>query len=87
MGVSHEMLRELLEGQLLMFRLFLLVFPLMILLLVAVVFGQEGQKRVPVFPLVEPGVLHKLIQLDQVSDPEVDTLPQHPAGTQDGGQA
>ena len=81
--MSHELLRELLEGQLLM----LLVFPLMFLLLVPVVFGQEGQKGVPVCLLVEPGVFHKLIQLGQVSDPKMVALQQHEAGKKDGGEA
>ncbi len=52
-GVSQELLGKMLKGQLLVF----LVFPVVIVFLVPVVFGQERSKGIPVLLLVKPGML------------------------------
>jgi hypothetical protein len=52
-GATKELLGKVLKGQLLV----LLVFPVVIIFLVPVVFGQEHSKGIPVLLLVKPGML------------------------------
>ena len=80
------MLRYLLKRQLLVVRLLFTVVLLVSLLLVPVMFGEEGQEGVPELLPVVRGVFQQFIQLNQVGYSKVETLQEHQGGKQDGGQ-
>ena len=84
--MSRDMLGYLLKRQLLVVRLLFALVLLVFLLLVPVMFGEEGQERIAELPLVVTRVFQQVIQLYQVGYPKIETLQEHQGGKQDGGQ-
>ena len=82
--MSGDMLGYLLKRQLLVVRLLFALVLLVFLLLVPVMFGEEGQERIAELPLVVTRVFQQVIQLYQVGYPKIETLQEHQGGKQDG---
>ena len=84
LGMSQDMLGNLLKRELLVVWLFFPVVLLVFFLLVPVVLGKEGKEGIPELLFVITGVFQQLIQLDQVGYSKVQTLQEHQGGQQDG---